>query len=357
MPSLVAIEAEGSQRFVAGLLATWDRGDAVLPVDPRLPPPARSAVEDALGAGRPVDDGDALVVATSGSTGMPKGVVLTHDALAAAAKAVSSRLAVDPAADRWHACLPLSHIGGLGVVVRALVTGTPLVVRPSFDAAADASLVSLVPTLLDRLDTSRYRVVLAGGGADWRTRGPNVVHTYGMTETGGGVVFDGVPLDGVDVRVDGTGQLLVRGSGLLRCYRDGTDPKDPDGWLATGDMGTVTADGRVAVHGRREELIVTGGENVWTTDVETVLRAHPGVADVAVAGRPDPEWGERVVAVVVPADPASAPTLAALRSWVKDRRPAFVAPRELVLVDALPRGPGGKVARGRLLDGRPGSPG
>ncbi|MGI8683614.1 MAG: class I adenylate-forming enzyme family protein, partial [Acidimicrobiales bacterium] len=337
MPSLVAIGAEGSERFVTELRRAWDRGDAVLPVDPRLPAPARSAVLEALGAGLAVDDGDALVVATSGSTGTPKGVVLTHDALAAAAGAVSSRLGVDPATDGWLACLPLSHMGGLGVVVRALLTGTPLTLRPSFDPSVTATLVSLVPTLLDRVDASAYRVVLAGGSADRRTRPPNVVHTYGMTETGGGVVYDGVPLDGVEVRAADDGQLLVRGPGLLRCYRDGTDPKDAGGWLATGDVGEVTGDGRVVVRGRRGDLIVTGGENVWPDDVEDVLRSHPAVADVAVTARPDADWGAVVVAVVVPADPSAAPTLDALRSWVKERRPAFAAPRELVLVDALPR--------------------
>lgn len=351
MPSLVAIEAEGDERFVSALLAAWDRGDAVLPVDPRLPPAERESLRRALGAGRPVDEGDALVVATSGSTGTPKGVVLTHAALAAAAGAVSRRLAVDPGADRWLACLPLSHMGGLGVVVRAVLTGTPLSVRPSFDPSSGATLVSLVPTLLDRFDVSGFRAVLAGGAADPTPRPPNVVHTYGLTETGGGVVYDGVPLDGVEVRVDADGQLLVRGPTLLRCYRDGLDPRDPDGWLATGDVGRVDGDGRVEVRGRRGDLIVTGAENVWAVDVESVLRGHPGVADVAVAGRPDPEWGSRVVAVVVPADASSPPSLAALRAWVKRCRPAFAAPRELVLVASLPRSPGGKVARDRLLGG------
>lgn len=356
MPSLVAIEAGGHQRFVDALQAAWHKGDAVLPVDPRLPAPARTALVDALGAGLPVEDGDAIVVSTSGSTGAPRGVVLTHGALASHAAAVAARLAVDPSADRWLACLPLSHMGGLGVVVRALLTGTPLVVRPSFDPSADATLVSLVPTLLDRADTSQFRVVLAGGGADWRPRQANVVHTYGMTETGGGIVYDGVPLDGLEVRSGGDGQLLVRGPTLLRCYRDGTDPKDGAGWLATGDLGRVGPDGRVTVLGRAGDLIVTGGENVWPADVEEALRSHPGVADVAVAGRPDPEWGVRVVAVVVPADPGSPPGLSDLRAWVKDRRPAFAAPRELVLVAEIPRGEGGKVARHRLLDGGPPGP-
>ena len=349
MPSLVAITAEGTERFVDELRAVWDRGDAVLPVDPRLPATGRERLLEVLGAGRPVQDGDAVVVATSGSTGEPKGVVLTHAALAAAAAAVSRRLQVDPTADSWLACLPLSHVGGLGVVTRAVLTGTPLVVRPSFDPDVDATLVALVPTLLDRFDTSRFRVVLAGGAADWGARGPNVVHTYGMTETGGGVVYDGIPLDGAEVRTDEAGELWVRGPTLLRCYRDASDPKGLDGWLRTGDLGAVLDDGRVVVHGRRSDLIVTGGENVWPADVEEVLRAHPAVAEVAVAGRDDAEWGQRVVAVVVPAERSSPPALDDLRAWVKEHRPAFTAPRELVLVDALPRASNGKVARDRLL--------
>ena len=348
MPSLVAIEAEGSQAFVEALQSAWDKGDAALPVDPRLPAVARQHLLDALGSGQPVEDGDAVVVATSGSTGTPKGVVLTHGALAAAAAAVSRRLHVDPARDRWLACLPLSHTGGLGVVVRAVLTGTPLTVRPTFEAGTGATLVSLVPTLLDRVDASGFRKVLVGGAADGRERPANVVHTYGLTETGGGVVYDGVPLDGVDVRTDAGGQLLIRGPSLLRCYRDGADPKDAGGWLPTGDLGAVDDQGRVTVLGRRDDLIVTGGENVWPADVEEVLRAHPGVADVAVTGRPDPEWGARVVAVVVPADPGSPPTLDDLRAWAKDHRPAYAAPRQLVLVADLPRNRGGKVARDRL---------
>src|SRR5687768_12862815 len=134
-----------------------------------------------LDGARPTEDGDALVVATSGTTGEPKGVVLTHDAVVASARASSARLEVDPERDSWLAVLPVAHIGGLSVVTRALVTGTPLVFE------GEATLVSVVPTQANRLDLDSFRVVLVGGSADWRDRPRNVVRTYGMTETGSGV--------------------------------------------------------------------------------------------------------------------------------------------------------------------------
>ena len=346
--TLVAVDAVGTPAFVDALRSAWDRGDAVLPVDPRLPPPARSELLAALAPGAPVEAGDALVVATSGTTGPPKGVVLTHDALQASATAVSRRIGVG-AGDRWLACLPLSHMGGLAVVVRALVTGTPVELHARFDAdsvqASAATLVSLVPTLLRRVDPAGFRVVLVGGGpAPGRLPG-NVVVTWGMTETGGGLVHDGVPLSDAEVKADASGQLHVRGPMLLRCYRDGTDPKDPEGWLATGDAGVVEPDGRVRVHGRLDDLIVTGGENVWPERVEDVLRTHPDVGDVAVVGRPDEAWGQRVVAVVVPAEPSRPPSLDGLRAWAAERLPAFAGPRQLVVVDRLPRTSSGKVRR------------
>lgn len=345
---LVVLEAVG-EPFVDGLQRAWDAGDAVLPLDPRLPAPARDAV---LAAARPdesVERGDALVVATSGTDGAPKAVVLTHDAVAASAAATSARLGIDPARDRWLACLPLAHVGGLSVVTRALRTGTPVVVHEGFDAAAvDAAAVSctrtsLVPTALARVDAGRWRTILVGGQAPPAERPANVLATYGMTETGSGIAYEGVPLDGVEVRVD-DGELLLRGPMLLRCYRDGTDPRRADGWFPTGDLGTI-ADGRIEVHGRRGDLIITGGENVWPAAVERAVAAQPGVREVAVVGRADPEWGQRVVAVVVPTDPAVPPALDAIRDGVKASLPAYAAPTVLELVDALPRTASGKVRR------------
>jgi o-succinylbenzoate---CoA ligase len=352
---LIVVEARGDDAFVDRLRRAWDDGDAVFPLDPRLPAPARARVLAAARPDEPVDDGDALVVATSGTTGEPKAAVLTHDAVAASARATTARLGVDPAADRWLACLPLAHVGGLSVVTRALATGTPLTVHDGFDAAAVAAaagggvtLVSLVPTALRRVDPTLFRVVVLGGSAMPAALPPNAVTTYGMTETGSGVVYDGVPLDGVEVSVR-DGEIRLRGPMLLRAYRDGADPRDPDGWFRTGDAGTWdAASDRLRVLGRLGDVIVTGGEKVWPAAVERVLAAHPDVGEAAVVGVPDHEWGARVVAVVVPRDTTHPPELAALRDAVKAELPVYAAPRDLRIVGVLPRTGLGKVARAEL---------
>jgi O-succinylbenzoic acid--CoA ligase len=358
VPVLLPLDTSSGPDFVDGLRRAWDGGDAVLPVDHRLPAGLQRSLVAALGGGGPVEEGDALVVATSGTTGEPRGVVLTHDAVRASALATSARLEVDPAADCWLSVLPLGHVGGLSVVTRALVTGTPLTFDP---ADSRATLTAMVPTQVERADVSRFRRVLVGGSADWGAaqRPANVVHTYGMTETGSGVVYDGLALDGVSVRVDpadgsGGGEIYLRGPMLLRGYRDGTVPLDADGWLPTGDAGRLAADGRLHVDGRMADVIVTGGEKVWPDAVERVLRRCPGVADVAVAGRPDPEWGQRVVAWVVPTagggpvGPVGLVELDGLRDAVKAELPAWCAPKELVLVESLPKTALGKVQRARL---------
>ena len=365
MNRLVALCLPGGPSYVDVIRRIWDEGDAVFPVDQRLPKAsqadliehmAASAIVDSGGeasiAGRPVETGDALVVATSGSTGLPKGVVLTHDALAANAQATNSFLGVESASDKWLACLPLSHVGGFSVVVRALHSDVALEVHDGFDAGQvsqaarnGATLVSLVPTAMNRIDTAHFRKVLVGGSSVPSIRPSNVVATYGMTETGSGVVYDRRPLDGVELRVE-QGEIQLRCPMLLRCYRDGTDPRTDDGWFPSGDAGSVDSDGLLTVHGRKGDMIITGGENVWPVAVERLLEHVSGVAECAVVGRPDPEWGQIVTAVVVPL--ANPPTLEELREQVKASLPGYCAPRSVELVDQLPRTSLGKLQRHRL---------
>jgi O-succinylbenzoic acid--CoA ligase len=388
---VVALDIPWDAGFVRALEEIWAAGDAVAPLDPRHPAPAaRDLVATIrpthvigpdgecvrMEGGLPAEPGDSLVVATSGSRGAPKAVVLTGEAVRESAERTSRRLEVEPSRDKWLACIPLSHAGGLGVVTRSVITGTPLTVHERFDAtlveheavAHGVTLVSLVQAALARVDASLFRAVLLGGAAPPPGLPPNVVTTYGMTETCGGVVYDGVPLDGVEVAVDEggltvdeggvavdegdgaviAGEVLLRGPMLLRAYRDGSDPKLAGGWLPTGDAGTVDSDGRLHVSGRISDTINTGGEKVWPAAVERVMSAHPKVAEVAVCGRADPEWGERVVAFVVWVDRSDPVGLDELRSWVAEQLPRWASPRELVPMAALPRTASGKIARLKL---------
>ena len=356
----------GGPDFVGELRRAWDSGDAVAPIDMRLTGPALAAAIDAISPtvivdgdgrrscpGRPAEDGDAVIVNTSGTSGTPRAAVLTHDAVTASARATSAELEVDQTIDRWLACLPLSHVGGLSVVTRAVVTDTPLEVHSGFDtnavaeaARSGATLVSLVATAARRIDPTMFRRILLGGSAIPADRPPNSVATWGMTETGGGVVYDGLPLDGVEVRaVDG--ELHLRCPMLMRCYRDGSNPTTADGWYPTGDAGSVT-NGVVRVSGRIGDMIVTGGEKVWPDPVERAIAADPKVREVAVIGRSDPEWGAAVTAVVVPADPSDPPNLQELRMLVRADLPPWHAPKRLELVDTLPHTALGKIRRNSL---------
>ena len=378
MPELVALAVPPGPAFLDALRRIWDDGDAVLPLDPHAPAPHRdrllnalapSAVVEADGTrhhrsgGRPVEDGDAVVIATSGTTGAPRGAVHTHAGVAAAARMTSAACGATSSDVGWLACLPLGHVGGFSVITRALLAGTGLEIHDRPDAARiddaarrGATHVSLVPTLLGRIDPARWRAILLGGSAVPVRRPDNTIATYGMTETFGGVVYDGLALDGVAIRIgsgpDGDsgpeGPIELRSPSLMRAYRDGTDPRTDDGWYRTGDRGSIDAAGVLRVAGRTDDLIITGGVNVWPAPVEDRLRTHPAVADVAVLGVADAEWGQRVRAVVVPSDPRHPPTLDELRSHVKEHLPAAAAPRELLLVDVLPRTALGKISRYEL---------
>ncbi len=382
MRELVAIVAHGTHETVERIVRVWDEGDAFLPIDPRLPAAAvdqllatmrPAAVIDAAGHRSPrsaadhpdglppvpVLEGDAVVVATSGSTGTPKGVVHTHGSVAASAHATNAGVGTDPERDTWLCSLPLAHVAGLSVVFRSVLSGTRLLLLDGFDARAceaaateqGATLTTLVPTALARIDPSLFRRIVVGGTHPPAVLPPNCVVSYGLSETGSAVAYDGRPLDGAELAVvDGT--VRVRGPMLLRAYRtadpEGLDPKDAAGWFDTHDAGSLDAAGVLHVHGRVGDLIISGGENVWPIAVEHALAGAAGVAEVAVVGRPDPDWGQVVTAVVVPADPSAPPTLDALRARAKATLPAFAAPRRLELVDRLPTTALGKVQRHQI---------
>ncbi len=367
MRRVVGVALPPGPAFVDAVRRIWEAGDAVFPIDLRLPDAElRKVIESvrpthifdgtdtsAVERGVPAEEGDAVVVATSGTTGHPKGVVLSRDSIEYAVKVTSDAIGVDPATDRWLLAIPTAHMGGFSVIARALLTDTPVIALSGFDpdefeqaARGGATLTSLVPAALRRIDPGLLRKILLGGSTMPPDRPANTITTYGLTETSGGIVYDGRPLPGVEVRIDDEGQIHLKSPTLLRQYRAGTDPK-VDGWLATGDVGTYQG-GLLRVEGRRDELINTGGEKVWPSRVEEALAMHPKVFDVAVTARPDPVWTEAVTALVVPIDRDDPPSLEALRDCVKDVLPSYMAPKRVEYVDAIPRSGLGKVKRRAL---------
>ena len=367
MPRLIAVDLPPGPAFVDELRRAWDAGDAILPIDQRLPAAAKRELMTAAGAGVvigadgsatldggwPTDPGDAIVVATSGTTGVPKFAVHDHAAVAASAEITSAAIDVDPAVDGWLCCLPVAHIGGLSVVTRALHTGTPLTLLERVDpdealaaARSGSTLVSLVVAAMARIDPEEFRVILLGGSAIPADRPANSVATYGMTETGSGVVYDGWALPGVELRID-AGEIMLRSPTLLRCYRDGVDPKDADGWYRTGDAGAIADDGKLSVTGRIGDVIVTGGEKVWPVVVEKAIEETGAVSvPVAVVGRPDDEWGH--VVTLVCETTGDAPSLDAVRDRLRATLPGYALPRRIETVPTLPRTAIGKVQRSRL---------
>ncbi len=339
-------------------------GDRPLSVLPAGPPAAVDAARALVRPDEPLEDGTDLVVVTSGSTGTGRGVLLSADAIRASATATLDRLG---GPGSWLLALPVSAIAGLQVLCRSEVSGRAAVeLGKGEDLAAavarmpagDRRYTSLVPTQLIRFldaepDALRsFDAVLVGGAATdpgllerARAQDVRVVTTYGMTETAGGCVYDGVPLDGVRVRVpdgntagsDGNGVELA-GPVLAAGYRldpAATAAAFEDGWFRTRDAGNLAADGRLSVLGRLDDVLISGGVNVAPSAVEAVLRQHPGIADAVVVGRPDPEWGQRVLAAVVPSGDR-APELAEVRRWVGDRLGAAAAPRQLHVLSAVP---------------------
>jgi O-succinylbenzoic acid--CoA ligase len=381
--------------FLDAVAAALDgTGPAILPLDPALPaarlrelldaftpaalttidgtqqvPVASAAPGPQPRTGVPPDV--AVVISTSGSTGRPKGVALSASALRASAASSLTRIGAGPG-QRWLCCLPAFHVAGLQVLVRSLLAGTVPLVAERVDAGvihnARDMHVSLVPTQLRRLldagaPLGELGTILLGGAApppglvgEALAAGARVVTTYGMSETCGGCVYDGLPLDDVRVRTGEDGLIQIAGPVLFSGYwpdlAGGRLPGTPagswaaaGGWFTTSDLGEVDAGGRLTVRGRADDVINTGGEKVLPGEVESVLGTIAGVRDVVVVGLSDPEWGELVTAIVVPADPADPPDLARLRAGTRDRLPGYAAPRGLVLVPEIPLLASGKPDR------------
>ncbi|HPU12655.1 MAG TPA: AMP-binding protein [Aeromicrobium sp.] len=300
-----------------------------------------------------LDGGAPIELHTSGSTGTPKLIRLPHAAMVASAKAAIDRLG---GPGQWLSALPVTGVGGLQVLVRSVLAGQEPVFLAEYDdlaAAIDAmgagrKYASFVPTQLFRLlrdgqadQLARLDAVLIGGAAtsqavldQAKAAGVNLVRTYGMTETCGGCVYDGVPLDGLKMRIDPDGRIALSGPMVL----SGADP-----WLVTSDLGEIV-EGRLRVLGRADQVAVSGGVNVPLAGVESVLRELPGIDDVAVVAQPDPEWGQKVVAFVVgelDRERAGAAIVAA-------GHPATWTPREVHCLDALPLLANGKPDRLKL---------
>jgi o-succinylbenzoate---CoA ligase len=344
------------------------------PVLPLAPGSAR--LHDAMAPERPAEAGTAVIIATSGSTGEPKGVLLSADALRASALATHDRLG---GPGRWLLATPAQYVGGLQVLVRSLLAGTEPVALPPggfhaerFAEAAAPVLrgdgpryTALVPTQLTRLldeggpglaaargfDAIIIGAAATSGGlreraAEARVR---IVPAYGMSETASGCVYDGVPLDGVEVAIEAGGRIALSGPVLAHGYRlrpDLTAESFVDGWFRTGDRGELT-EGRLTVLGRLDDLINTGGVKVSAGAVERVLGSLPGVRESCVVGLADPEWGQLVAAAVVPE--GTAPAAGELRDAVRDALGAAAVPKRFEFVDALPlRGPG-KIDRNAVL--------
>jgi O-succinylbenzoic acid--CoA ligase len=364
---LLALDLGLGPTLEAAIRRCVDEAEAFCVLDQRLSPRRREESLALLGAthvlnaqgrtphnaGREVENDIGLVMLTSGTSGDPKAAQLSWDALRASADVTQATLrgASEPV---WYPCLPANHIGGLAVLMRSILSDTTLLWGPEdqLDDAASrgATHIAVVRTQLTRHNLSGFATVLLGGGRPPSPRPANVITTWGMTETGSGIVYDGYALAGVEV-AESDGQLLVRSPTLFSCYRDEPRPRcvGPDGaddWFPTGDGGEVT-NGKVSVRGRLGFVINTGGEKLWPEDLEAVLSSIEGVRDVAVTGVEDPEWGQRVVALVVSDGSSLDDDIVAVAN---DRIGPWAKPKEIRYVAALPRTSNGKVRRGELTN-------
>src|SRR4051794_8152664 len=356
-----AIALPPGEDFAVTLHACLLAGVTAVPVDLRLGAAEQAVITggcdvviDARPSGPPIDprplelDRPAIVVHTSGTSGTPKRVELTYGNWLWSALGAHAAMGLGPG-ERWLCALPLSHVGGLSILTRSAIYGTTAIVHERFDAervlSEDFTVISVVPTTLRRLLDAGgrgFRALVGGAPVTpaliERARAADVVvqQTYGLTEACSQVTTDGRPLFCTRVALADDGEIVVSGP---------TVAAPP---LSTGDLGAWTPDGRLEIIGRKADTIVTGGENVAPAEVEAVLEAHPAVAEAAIHARPDPEWGEAVVATVVLRDGAAA-SADELIGWCRERLAGFKAPKSLSFAAALPRTPSGKLRRRELV--------
>ncbi|MBD29432.1 MAG: AMP-dependent synthetase [Acidimicrobiaceae bacterium] len=363
MGKLIALDMNACDFFVSKLLQAWDEGNCVFPLDQRLPQAGKEHLVRAFGVseiisetgahrvkGASMEPDDALVIATSGTTGNPKGVVIKNAALQASSRMTSSELGVRNSSDEWLCCIPVSHIGGFSVISRALHNGVGLKLHRKFDATLceeagrnGSTLVSLVPTALGRIDPSVFRKVLIGGAAAPHSLPENVVTTYGLTETGSGIVYNGTPLQNVQIEIR-DGEIVVQTPTLFDRYL-GDEPRNNDAWFATGDAGFFQDDQRLVITGRLDDAIITGGEKVWPTLVERELDSLGLFSEHVVVGRQDQEWGQVVTIVGVPNTPDNSLDIKDIRAQLRDTLPNYALPKAIEIVDNLPRNAMGKILR------------
>ena len=373
MRKLVGIDIPLSAEFVNTLQDIWSAGDCAFPIDQRLPHKQKDQLvkdfyvqEIITTDGRSVletqestiTENDAVLFTTSGSSGTPKGVIHTHDSLRANANIVAQYFG-DTSGMHWLACLPPSHVGGFGVISRALLWNCKLTTAPQFDAEQVESLArqgithtSLVATALGRINSALFENILLGGAKPPPTLPSNVITTYGLTETMGGVVYNRTALIGVEISISADQEILIRGPVLMNRYyqQQLSHPIDNEGWLHTGDLGSMSSDHQLSVTGRRNELIISGGENIWPEVVEAALMNHPDVSEVCVVGVDDHEWGQRVVAFIVPTNTSATHSLVEWRDFVSESLPRFMAPRQVVIMNSIPRSALGKPQRQALKE-------
>ena len=358
----IVAAASNSPQLLDAIRSAMREGDEIVLQNRRLTEAERAAQLASIAA-IPVAQGPSTILFTSGTTGAAKAVRLTLENHLASARASCAVLGVD-AASQYVCCLPLFHVGGLGIVFRCSVAGADLLLHERFDPQVvaralrnGATHVSLVAATLRRLLEAASRfppaVVAVGGGPvpcgllrRARESGLRVVQTWGMTETasmatceppdGADGATAGPPLPGFDVRIE-HGEILVRGPAVMRGYL-GREPVN--GWFHTGDVGELDARGRLIVHARRTDLIISGGENIYPAEVEAALLAHPAVRDAAVVPARDDDWGQVPVAYVV-----GDATGDELRRFLRDRMAAYKIPARFMLVPTLPRTGIGKVDR------------